>query len=869
MENSQSLFKTDRYWHIFKRRWIPAVAVFLIISTWGIISTAIKADTYEAEGKLKFQKNSASSSLTNISREQGILSSVTENSNPISTEAEVIQSTPIIEKTIKVLNLKNRRGNSLKVRDFRQKLNVSVIADADILSITYRDSNPQIAKEVVNNLIPNYLESNFKANQAEVLEVKKFLEKQIPEVKQELLNTENSIKEIKTKNKILAPSEEATKLATSLSDLDNRLTEVRGELSNLSSQSDYIKKQLNMNAQQALNATNISQSPAVQQVVIKIKELELQLNQDKTRFTDNNPKIIDLQEKIRLQKQLLANQISSVVGYQQQPHNLQFSKIQEALAVELIKLESSSVGLSQQVAYLTKIEQDLQKKAANLPEIEQQLTQLERQLKVSQKTYELLKNQLSLIEVAANQNINNVRVIAYATVPDAPVSSRSVGYIAALALGLISASAIVYFLEARDRSLKTVKEAKQIFGYNWLGLIPAFERSQSQLATLAESNPLILPPLIVRDEPNSSVSESYRMLQSNLRSLSGDRQVQTIVVTSSVSGEGKSTVAANLAGAMAQVGHKVLLVDANLHSPVQQSIWNTYSDYGLSNLLAENLDSQLATEVVMKNLSVIASGTTPLSPGNLLDSYRMKDLMHYWSRIYDFVIIDSPSLDRAADAPILGRMADGILLVVKPEEINHSQANFTKETLEASGQNILGIVFNNINPKVDVNNCYYRPFKEQHNVLPQAESSSQNNEEFWDTILRLAQESPKQKLNSTSTIDLQQLGETPVEQLEETIDCLQQDLAKFTTLVKEQEDELFLKKQVVRKLQRKIALASGPERLILETELTQEQEHKQLLDETLIGQRRNLAKKSHILRQYQEILEFKRDKERDKERDKV
>lgn len=449
--------------------------------------------------------------------------------------------------------------------------------------------------------------------------------------------------------------------------------------------------------------------------------------------------------------------------------------------------------------------------------------------------------------------MGNVRVISYATTPNTPVSSSSLGYLSTISLGLISAAGVVYLLEARDSYLRTIKEAKQLFGYNWLGIIPSFNKTE--LSAIAESDNCSTPPLIVRDDPGSSVSESYRMLQSNLRSLNSDRQIQTIVVTSSVSGEGKSTVAANLAGAMAQVGHKVLLVDADLHSPVQKNIWDTEGDYGLSDLLADNLDYRLATETAMNNLSIISSGTISQSPGNLLDSYRMKDLMHYWSRVYDFVIIDSPSLDKAADAPILGRMADGVLLVVKPEEINRSQAEFAKETLEHSGQNVLGIVFNNINPKVDAGGHYYHSLEKEHDVLPQAQLSSGSEEEFWATIIGVSQKSPKLQLSST--INPQQLLDIPVDRLEDTINHLEQDLAELTALVQEQEDELLMKSQIVRKLRRKVKLASIPERFSLEEELAQEQEIKQMLEKTLRGQRCNLARKRQIICQYQEIIQVK------------
>lgn len=853
--DSQSSFNVAQYWQICKRRWMPALAVFLAISTLGIVNTAMKVNIYEAEAKLKLQKNSANSFLTNISEDLELLAPLVEKNNLINTEVEIIQSRPIIKKTIKDLDLKNERDNRLKTQSFLDNLKVSVIPSTDVLRVTYQHPNPVIATKVVNALIANYIDSNITASKLELLEAKKTLEQQILKTKKDLLETETSIKKIKDKNQILSPKEEVSRLSYTIGDVEKQITETRSEIANLNRQSEYVKEKLNMSAQQVLEMTNVSQSPAVQQIFSQLKQLESQLNQEKSLFAGKNPQIVVLSEKLKLQKQLLAKQLELITSYSSQPEeiNPQFAKVPQELAFSLIELEATIAGLTKQLAYLSEIETELKNKAAGFPEIEQDFKQLQRELAVFQRTYDLLQDQLSMIDVAVNQNINNVRVIAYATRPETPINSRGVGYLLSISLGLIGALGTVCILESRDNSLRSVKKAKQLFGYNLLGSIPTYDKSQS--STLPSSEDLITPPLLVRDNPGSSVSESYRMLQSNLRSLNDDCDVQSVVVTSSVSGEGKSTVAANLAGAMAQVGHKVLLVDADLHSPTQQQIWNTYSDYGLKNLLADNLDFRLATETVMQNLSIVTSGGISASPAILLDSFKMKDLIDYWSRVYDFIIIDTPSLSVAADAPILGKIADGIILVVKPEEINHSQAEFAKETLENSGQKVLGVVFNSVDPKIDASGHYYSSLENQQNVLPEAKLLASTKEEFWDSILRISQESPKVQLDSTS--NTQQLLDTPTDKLEESVDYLQQDLEKLSALVKEQEDELFVKRQTVRKMQRKLNLAPTADRPALEKKLAQEQENKQMLDETLIGQRRNLARKRQILRQYQDILAVK------------
>ena len=336
--------------------------------------------------------------------------------------------------------------------------------------------------------------------------------------------------------------------------------------------------------------------------------------------------------------------------------------------------------------------------------------------------------------------------------------------------------------------------------------------------------------------------------------MNSDTTIKSIVVTSSGSQEGKSTVAANLAAAMAQVGNKVLLVDANLHSPIQHRIWDIYNNSGLSNIIAEQLDPRTVTEEVMPNLDLLTSGVIAPSPATLLDSQRMRMLMDYWSERYDFVILDTPALDLTADAPIIGRMADGVLLVVRPGSVEKGQARFSKEILDQSGLNMLGIVFNGVNPQLDSRSHYYNALEEQQSILrPKRLSDSSANEELWETISSLARESKKNKL--AKGLDEYQLQIAPIDKLESMVFKLQRDLSDLTRLVKEQEEELLVQRQKVKKLQAKANIASENELYNLESQLKQEQEIKRMLDETLVGQRRNLEKRREMLYQYQQVLE--------------
>ena len=304
--------------------------------------------------------------------------------------------------------------------------------------------------------------------------------------------------------------------------------------------------------------------------------------------------------------------------------------------------------------------------------------------------------------------MGNARLVENAQVPQWSVTPNKLSTLAlGNLLGLLLAIGTALVLDALSTSIKTIKEAKEIFGYTLLGIIPAFgSEKDGNYDGDAES----AAKIVVRDAPRSPISETYRILQANLKFLSSDKVVKVIAVTSSVPQEGKSTVSANLAAAMAQSGRKVLLIDADMRLPSQHKIWNLINDAGLSNVLVGQAQLGKVLKEVMVNLHVLTAGVTPPNPMALLDSKRMASLIKKFSATYDFVIIDTPSLSTAVDAPILGKMADGILLVVQPGIVDSGSAAAAKEFLEQSGQNVLGQVVNGVTSENQPHSYYAKEY---------------------------------------------------------------------------------------------------------------------------------------------------------------
>lgn len=260
--------------------------------------------------------------------------------------------------------------------------------------------------------------------------------------------------------------------------------------------------------------------------------------------------------------------------------------------------------------------------------------------------------------------------------------------------GILLASGVIYLLDKLDKRIKTVDEAKELFEYSLLATIPDFSKVASAVNAYVTSNDRrLVQPAIAVSHP--SISESYRLLHANLTFLKSERVLQTIVIASSVAKEGKSTTCANLATVIAHLGYRVLIVDADLYCPSQHLIWQIPNQAGLLNVLAArgDISSSDLIQRVTNNLHVLTAGVLNSTPV-YIDARSMTALMEQFRLQYDYVIFDTPPLAATADAHILGRIADGVLLVTRPSIADAVSSKLAKESLDRCGHNILGIVVN-------------------------------------------------------------------------------------------------------------------------------------------------------------------------------
>lgn len=207
-------------------------------------------------------------------------------------------------------------------------------------------------------------------------------------------------------------------------------------------------------------------------------------------------------------------------------------------------------------------------------------------------------------------------------------------------------------------------------------------------------------------DSKSPISEQYRTIRTNIQFSSIDKEIKTLMVSSSGPGEGKSTTVANLAVVFAQQGKRVLLVDSDMRKPTVHYTFNQVNTYGLTSVLTKEMTLEKAIrETEDENLFILTSGPIPPNPAELLGSQAMEQFLETAKEIFDVILFDTPPLLTVADSQILANKCDAAILVVSSGRTEREQMVKAKEILDSAQSKLLGVVLNN--KKLENTDYYY------------------------------------------------------------------------------------------------------------------------------------------------------------------
>ena len=677
----------ESYLQKLKRRWLPALAVFLLTVGGTAAASTLLQKTYKSEGKILFKRNPIGN-IGDLGTGANQFGSLVPNQSPLSTEKLRMKSEPVLQQTIDQLKLKDEEGNPLKPKDLEKKLNVEIIGGTDVISLAYKDPDPVKASKVINALMDVYIQEQIRSNQSETASADSFISGEIPKIETNLKTVESSLQKFYEENQVIDLGEEKKSLVTEIGNINRQIADVGSQLQGKQAQTKKLQNQLGLDLRQAMAANQLGSTPAVQSILEQLNITESQLAQERQRFNDNHPIIESLNEKKNYLNKQLQDLIGEYVGSGVKVSEglFQDGGLKENALEKFISLKIEELSLQTQLSSLYNYQKAYLDRAKELPRLEKKETELLREVETARNTYStLLENQQEL-QLLVNQQTGNAEVIELGRVPEEGSTGRVALMVLGVVSGLLLSNLTVIALEMQDRSIKTIPEVKKKFAYKVLGIVPLDNLQAAQGG------------VVVQREPDAFVSEIYRMIQANLKFIAVGRQPKVILMTSSVPGEGKSTVAANLGAAMAQLGRRVLIIDGDLRKSSQHELWQINNKVGIKNVIAHKTPVSEVISRPMKNLDVLTAGIVVPNPLALLDSTAMGELVARSRREYDLVIIDAPPLPITADVLTLSKLADGILCVTRPGIVEIDSAELAQETLASAnvGEKVLGMVINGV-----------------------------------------------------------------------------------------------------------------------------------------------------------------------------
>ena len=352
--------------------------------------------------------------------------------------------------------------------------------------------------------------------------------------------------------------------------------------------------------------------------------------------------------------------------------------------------------------------------------------------RASEELYQILLKKLQELDVTRDVSAYNIRIIEQARMPSKPARpNKRLNTIIGLVMGFVMGMGLAFFREYLDTTIKTVEELKNSFNLAVLGMIPSIDSENTKPKStiqifwdrLSGKNKKAVDS--VKNEVNDElkfqvhrlasaeqlkapIAEAYRTLRTNLQFIQVDKPLKTLLITSSIRGEGKTTTSVNLGIILAQTGKKILIVDTDLRRPRIHKAFHTGREVGLTNLLlGESCLEDVVIQTDVPNLTILPCGPLPPNPAELISSERMKKLIKYMETKYDLVLFDSPPLVAVTDAALLSADVDGILLVVEAGALPRELFRQGLERLTNVKANILGGVLNNVNLQKGSQYYYY------------------------------------------------------------------------------------------------------------------------------------------------------------------
>jgi capsular exopolysaccharide synthesis family protein len=586
------------------------------------------------------------------------------------------------------------------VEDLRNFTNISTVREADVLKIAVSSPDSSEAVFLANRISNKYRNLDLAGGQGELHFVLSFLDSQIIKYEKRLAIVEDELQEYQSDFKIYSLDGSAELLLKDLTSYESVYYTNIAELQVAQERVAYLKSQLSESEKALMEEITNTNNPMIVALRGKIAELEAQKVQQMVDegWNDQSLQARDFERRILEMKSRLTGITESLIlsGWSEEDPFAASQEIFNKIVEQEVEVHSSR----SRAAEYKKLVNQMSGRLTSLPEQTLQYARLERDLKLNENLYLTMKQKYEESRITEAGQMGKVRILDPALVAEKVKPNKKMNLALGVFLGIGLGLGYAFLREFLDNTVKAVEHLERK-GLTILGIIPDMHGSSAKKTAKAIAGPSkggtdFRRRLITYEDPKSPISESYRSLRTNISYASVDKKIQSLLISSSQPGEGKSTTTANLAIAFAQLRKKTLLVDADLRKPVQHNVFGHSRGPGLSEyLVGEVRDIELIIhETKVENLFIITAGGLPPNPSELLGSDRMSQLIDRLEQEWDMVLLDSPPVVAVTDASMISGEIDAIAMVVKAGTTQRSAVDRALDMMRNVKAPLIGAILN-------------------------------------------------------------------------------------------------------------------------------------------------------------------------------
>ncbi len=561
------------------------------------------------------------------------------------------------------------------VESFQNSTNVRITGGGGILLLTMTDKNPVLVAKKVNRLAELFVNESKLLKKTMIEKRKSTISEQLMVADQELAQTDQALKNFREGHKVSLGEDTKTtvqELNQTERDLEAR-TKQRKDLNELLLRLDNYqydpngKENLKYVYEQITELETFNMNPKMGILEKQLKDLQISYNRIVTQFSESHDEAIEFQGQI----EEVQNQIK-------------------------IEAKAHLTDLDTNIAQLQREKSALEYRLSRLPDEQYKLTELERQLKAKEQIRSELLTKMQLAQISDAVETERIDILDPALIPDEPTNrdkkkKAMMGGVFGFVLGI----GVAFLLEFLDKAIKSVDDVKRYLKLQVLGTIPNIDFKDLSDYQDTEKIKQIDQQLVTYDYSPTPIGEAYRSLRTNLVYSKTTGRIQSLVITSAAPGDGKSFTSANIAISMAQHKSNTLLIDADLRRGVLHNTFGVSKEPGLTNYLTGMIGFQhIINETLIPNLSLVSCGSLLPNPSELLGSHQMQRFLDEARRKFDIIIFDSPPLNAATDAVVIGTQVEALVLVVRSGVTNRDVAKTKLELFKNVPVRILGAILN-------------------------------------------------------------------------------------------------------------------------------------------------------------------------------